>query len=469
MTKQKMMTLMNSADRSNLERAFSQVSGLDRTQFAVNSWGFPFIPIPQHREIAHGLYREAPSNVNKAFLSHPIYHIDYELTKFDPEVEPEEQWCIRMYFIILAFDMWDSSDGSVKWVDILASNGIELDDVTFNAYTQTTGGEFSQSRCKLDNLKQYGLPLTERNMMLPWPKVEKQYFATLFECDRRIKESMNKFFSQQSIALNNALIVFGGKADMMEPELRADSVGGWWDVHVFDEFNRLNEKYIEAYNHRWSKAGVHSGTVELVDKIVEQMLIMNQSIAILNIPIIRTATTRTQAFSEMISYLRLSAMKTIDRSSKYNYDDLIEEAMDKEEIYSDDDIIPDLSDLIKKVYSDYSSCWKRMRLTVANFQRLQNSEPPFINYNELLSYLSIIGGGSGIAGIDADGESTDNLISDDIFVDEELDVDDDIIFAEEDDDDNEDINLFTLDDLGLDGGLNDIDELGDDDEFLRRL
>lgn len=464
MTKQKMMTLMNSADRSNLERAFAQVSGLKRSQFAVNSWGFPFIPIPQHREITQDLHREAPTNVNKAFLSHPIYHIDYELTKFDPDVEPEEQWCIRMYFIILSFDMWDSSDGSVKWVDVLESNGVELDDVTFKAYTQTTGGEFSQSRCKLDNLKQYGLPLKENNMMLPWPKVEKQYYATLFECDRRIKESMNKFFSQQAIALNNAMIVFGDKADMMEPELRADSVGGWWDINVYDRFIELNDEYIKAYSNRWSKAGVHSRTVELVDEIVEQMLIMNQSIALLNIPIIRTATTRTQAFSEMVSYLRLSAMKTVDRSSQYNYDDLIEEAMNKEEIYSEDDIIPDLGELMRKTYSDYNSCWKRMRLTVANFQRLQNSEPPFVNYSELFSYLSIVNGVKKTVGFSV-GDDEDDLFSDGIIEDYSLDEDAGISDGEiailDDEEDNE---ILSIDDLGL-GDIDSIDDLGDIDDF----
>lgn len=467
MAKQKIMTLMNSADRSNLERAFAQVSGLDREQFAVNSWGFPFIPIPQHREISQGLYREAPTNVNKTFISHPIYHIDYELTKFDPEVEPEEQWCIRMYFVILAFDMWDSSDGSVRWVDVLASNGVEVDDVTFNAYTQTTGGEFSQARCKLDNLRMHGLPLKEGNMMMPWPKVEKQYYATLFECDRRIKEHMNNFFSQQAVALNNAMIVFGERANLLETELRADSNGGWWDLNVTDTFMGLNDEYIEAYNKRHSKAGVHGRTVELVEKIIEQMLIMNQSIALLNIPIIRTATTRTQAFSEMISYLRLSAMKTMDRSSQYNYDDLIEETMSKEEIDSESDIIPDMGDLMKKVYADYNSCWKRMRLTVANFQRLQNSEPPFISYGELISYLSITDGGASASGFstgdDEDSLNVVDMVDDVDSLTHDFDFDGEVVFAEEDEVDG-DIDLLDIGDIG---GIDDLGDFDGDDFFGR--
>ena len=49
-----------------LTEHFSKRTGLSRTQFAVNGWGFPFIPVPEVR-VAYNNIRTAPRNVIASF------------------------------------------------------------------------------------------------------------------------------------------------------------------------------------------------------------------------------------------------------------------------------------------------------------------------------------------------------------------------------------------------------------------
>ena len=383
-----LMELMTSVEKGNREVAFSQVSGLTRDQFATNSWGFPFIPIPQHREVSPGNYREAPGNITREYLPHPIFWIDHKLTKFDPDLEPEEQWCIRMYFVILAFDLWDSSEEGIRWVNILHNKNIIVDDLTFESYVQNSGGDFSATRCKLDNLENTNLPLEAKHFALSWDNVETQYYAVLAECDMKLQKSVDKFLLQQSKAINNAMLYLGEDADLANADLSADNPSGWWMKNIHNDLEEANQHYMFAFERGASKGKAAVLVQEIVEKLIHQLVIMDQTVAILNIPLVRTATTMSKAFSESMSYLKLAAYSNIKKELSYGFEDTIDKLFRLNKINVEDDVTPNLEPLMIEMFQQYQKSWNRIRLSVANYYQLQNNEPPFTNIEDLFMYLS---------------------------------------------------------------------------------
>src|SRR5699024_9776197 len=123
-------TMITSAQRTVMERFMEETSGLTRKEFSANSWGFPIIPIPKVRR-ANGRTRLAPNTVKEDFLGHPIYWINPELTQFDPKRETEEEWSIRMFYLILGMGYWTDD---LMWIDYLQYNDLEYDQGDLEAY-----------------------------------------------------------------------------------------------------------------------------------------------------------------------------------------------------------------------------------------------------------------------------------------------------------------------------------------------
>lgn len=385
------MTLLSSTDKARIEAEFTKLSGLERDQFAMSSWSFPVIPIPVHRQVAKGVFREAPTNISREFLGHPIYWIDHELTKYDPQEETEDAWAIRMYHLILAFDLWDSTPEGIRWVNVLDNKGVDVDDTSFSVYTQSRNNEFSSVKCKLDNLQRLGFPLNDNTMVMAWSKVETTYLAVLEECDRRLQSKIGVFFEQQNQALKNAWLYMGRESNLSDPNLSAISATGWWMENVAYELDDIDKEYQDAFRAGRSKAAVGAKAVALAEHLQYHLLIMAQTIGVLSIPIVRHSVTMSQAYSEMMTYLKVAAYKAAATDYMSNYQDIVDRLINIEQVDSGyEDAIPTMLELMEAMYHDYATSWCRLRLTVANYNQLAESLPPFPSYQDLLSYLGAV-------------------------------------------------------------------------------
>lgn len=376
------MKLLSSEEKSRLEKAFVFMTGLRRDQFAMNSWGFPFIPIPEPRE-NNGRVRLAPSNLRRDFMGHPIYWIDPELTAWNPEEEPEEHWCIRMFYLIMAFGLWGKKD-TRQWVDFIqwrmATMGLSID------FTDDDYDAYHLSNIPPSRFDQLQL-LRDDDMRIPESQWSREFEETIRRCSEKLEDQVGDFFMSQATALSNALVVFGENANLHDPKVRPTSDGGWWATQVHPRLEELDSRYRRAMRGSSDVQGIGEPLAELIDDVVRQMTLMEQSIALIMVPVIRTATTESEAFSEMLSYYRLGLWEAAKGADRWNYDAILR-TLFMEYPTRRDGVEYSLKDLARAMHDDYRMVWERLRVAVFNYESLRTSGVPMTDYASLDAYLT---------------------------------------------------------------------------------
>lgn len=375
-----LMKLLSSVEKSRLEQAFIYATGLNRDQFAVNSWGFPFIPIPEQR-YGEDRYRMAPKNVDPLFMGHPIYWISPELTARD-ENEPEEAWCIRMFYLIMSFGLWGKKD-SRQWVDYIEWRKAVLSlDIDFVEQDYNTYHLSNMPKSRFDQL---GI-LTEEQMRIPMTQWLREYEDTMRQCESILDDQLGDFFVKQAVALQNAVDIFGEHTDMRDPSVSAINNDGWWMREVHPELGRLDREYSDAIVDGTGVSFIGEPLDRLIDKIVDQMEVMEQSVAILMVPVIRTATTESEAFSEMLTYYRLGVHQSLSSQNRWDYEPLLDKLF-VDYPMRNDGVRYNLNELSTALYKHYFSVWKRLRLAAYNYEALRSNDIPMTTYEELHTYL----------------------------------------------------------------------------------
>lgn len=374
------MRLLSSEEKSVLERTFIFFTNLEREQFAVNSWGFPIIPIPELRTSGDRV-RLAPSNLRDEFLGHPIYWIDPELTAWDRDEEPEEHWSIRMYFLILSFGLWGVKE-SRNWVNYPES--LQLPNVDIGDKREIEAYHLSNiPRCRFDDIPL----LQEEDMRIPHQQWMREFENTITECSRILDDQVSDFYLKQMSALANALDVFGENVDLRDRRVTPTNPGGWWMREVHPEAVRVGERYTTALREGGYISGLEKPMRELAEKVTLQMQIMAQSIAILMVPIIRTATTESEAFSEMLTFYRIGVLESSSAEGMWDYSDDIDR-MITDYPFRDDGVLYTINDWLAHMYQDYRKVWERFRLVSYNYEALRQGAPPMKTYSELMAYLA---------------------------------------------------------------------------------
>ena len=446
------MRLLSSEEKSVLERTFILATGLEREQFAMNSWGFPIIPIPEKRVMGDRI-RLAPQNLKSGFLGHPIYWIDPELTKWDRDDEPEEHWSIRMYFLILSFGLWGVR-GSRNWVNYPATLHLPNVDITdesvIEAYHQS-----NMPRCRFDDIPL----LQEEDMRIPQQQWKREFEGTIAECSRILDGQVNDFYAKQMAALANALDVFGSNVDLRDRRVSPVNPGGWWMREVHPEAMRVGDRYQRALR-EGSVSSLEKPMRELSEKVRVQMQIMAQSIAILMVPIIRTATTESEAFSEMLTFYRIGVLESSTTEGMWDYSSYIE-TMIVDYPFRDDGVLYSIDDWVRRMYRDYSDVWKRLRLVSYNYEALRQGAPPMKTYDELTAYLAA-NFDSVVAINESTLEDVGNMGLDGLRQDGEPSVDPEDIYKAVDSGDVSELGLSQT-------RMDDLDDITDEDEELAEL
>lgn len=365
----KPFTMVTSAQRTVMERFMEEVSGLGRRDFAVNSWGFPLIPIPRVRR-ASSRTRLAPTDVHESFIGHPIYWINPELTQFDPSRETEEEWSIRMFYLILGMGYWTED---LTWIDYIQYSGLEYDRGDLEAYHM-----LSNPKCKMDELKF----LQEDDLLVPMEDIMDSYRAAIDRCSTELRHDLQEFLNKQAVALSHGKAILGYQA--YKPTLSPDDADGFWMQNIEPNLSHLCDLYDNQFQSPSPRFR------ELVEPANEQfrglldiMMGINTIIATLTVPVIRQAETESDAYSQMTTYMALANKQALVRGEGYP---LMEEV---ERVLGTDRSPGALRGVLDEGYSSYRSCWRRLRMAIANYERMQQSLQPFENYAEL--EVSLVG------------------------------------------------------------------------------
>lgn len=354
--------LLTSSERTLMLDILQRESGLAEDQLAVNSWGFPVIPIPEPREAGIRM-RLAPQNVTLEFLGHPIYWIDPTLTDHRDE-ETDEAWSIRMFYLILALGYWTEN---LQWVDFLQSHDFTLSEREVALY---------HARDSLEGpFDRFGL-LSVKDLLVDQEQLEESTALALVQCDTLLTTELQSMVAQQMQALHLSALVLGGKAD--DPGLHEDAPTGLWASKFWPQLNVLNQKYEELLG----TGRLGSVTPELVavfTQVQEALSGIDTTTATLSIPVIRSAETSSSAFAYLTTYIGLSLAYPKSRESEVTT--MVQNALVRERRPGA------ILAAIQALYSRYCECWRRLRLATVNYDRVQRGLDPFISYIELEVYL----------------------------------------------------------------------------------
>lgn len=355
--------MMTSAERYTVETVMLEMSGLRPGQLAVNSWGFPFIPIPEPRAVSGGVIRNAPSNVNTEYLGHPIYWIDPELTEYDPEKEPESWWSIRMYYLIQALGYWTENH---QWVNFLSD--VKFDDIDVRAYHQAVAPTEALDRVKL---------LTKSDMKVPYEEYIKGYADAMGKCAEALVNENESLISRQSQAYHSAQEILSANGDTSS--IRAEDTGGFWERVVYPNLRSI----VAEYENRMigTEKAILSDMADATEshfEYIENLLnSMNNVAAILTIPVLKRVNPSPESFSYLASYISVAVDSVAEKSSGYNLKEQALSALAQERSPRA------MRTVASNVWSEYQKAWRRVKIASVNFDRAQEGLEPFTSFSSL--------------------------------------------------------------------------------------
>lgn len=385
---QPLIRLMPELEISAHIESFQTLSGLDRDQFAANNWGYPIIPIPEVKE-EYKHIRMAPRNVTKSYLGHPIYWIDPALTKRLPD-EQEQEWCIRMFYLIDAMGYWNEM---VEFNDYLKINGFSFTDVAIETYNRMADDSETD---------RYGL-LDEIAMDVPMVEVQQMYDRAVIECFKIQQQESIRLLQNQAKEYNFAKKVLGRniKTDWT---VSYDDEGSPWDKRFANELVDI----AITYNERAEEGNTITSDLlrrarVLQDDLEKFVQRYNHCASILELPVISSVPGAPGGAARM-SYiasameiantkdnLRLTVLKDIEKK--------VSESLSRGNIGRNG-----FDDALRAFAEAYSKTWNRLKLAFINYDRYRDGLEPYTNITELNATMST----------DSDGENLEELLSRDI-------------------------------------------------------
>lgn len=384
--------MVTSIEADALRRLMELDSGLWRStengedrQYATNSWGFPYLPIPKVRDRS-GRIRLAPDNVNPHYLGHPMYWVHPSLT-VRGEGEPEESWCIRMYFLLVSLGCY-TKDG--KWVNYLASKGYDFTDI--NVSRDVDGYHIkSNPETVFDSLDDDGNPiyplLTEDDLVIPLSEVNDIFNTAIGRCSDNLMAELEAFYTNQELATARVTEVMG--SDLFDMNALPEMPTGLWSKEIEPGYRELSVKYNQIVReHQAAQRPVlipNSLVDELgahIRKTFEVISSMDSVCAILKVPIIRHTETASEAYSLMTTEALLSFKQASIREESYDA-----------QTYLDTVLLDDKNpgsierNIIDPIYDTYVRSWRAMRLTAVNKDLLEATGMVIPTYDSLNMFI----------------------------------------------------------------------------------
>lgn len=404
-----------------MTNAFCAESGLETKQLAVNSFGYPFIPIPEVRRNGDRV-RLAPRNANIDFLGHPIYWIDPELSE-RREGETNEQWNVRMFYLILSFGMFDG----LEWIDFLTVRGIESEYTSMGESPIIAYHSNAINHCFADE-PQFRL-LGEGDRVIPAEDTERaaeRALATLDNIQTEDKDAyessledayallVSQFFTPSFVAERAAA---GNLPTLKDVIMCSDWNTGLWGEYE-DTLSLLLEEYQQVSRDMTrSSAKVQQNLINEALLINAQIVALNDAALTLTVPVLSKMGMTRQESDNMMRFLIKSNFSNkqvrTNESMSSELNDLFE-AADFNGVFA----------FFQVYYEDYQEAWRRARLAAFNhYAYLRRGDgrdsagwPFMLEYQELVDFLDVdnTGGGdvSDIIDTDEHGASMDDVFAD---------------------------------------------------------
>lgn len=369
-------TLISHQERVALSQIMQESSGLHSSQIASNPFGFPCIPIPVDRKGPGGAARRSPDNVNDDFLGHPVYWIDPDFTNFDPSKESEEQWSVRMFFIIMGMGLWTEN---LNWIDYPHVKGYAYDDPDdLRAYRT----EDKPSR--LDDIP----TMSDDDMVIDMETVYSSYVVASDNLSRMIQSEYGDYLQDQARSVAHAKHVL--KENPFNVDLVIDADDSFWTTKMFPLLDELSEQYDSRFVDGMDNARVVVS--DLIDPMMEAsarfatiLRAFDKATTLLAIPVVQKQTTRSDVFAYLISYMGLGPASTGKEGGEYDLSDLITRVT-SDPAYKEKGSFD--HHVINGAFKIYESAWRRLRFAYANYIAQENLGITFEDYGELELYIS---------------------------------------------------------------------------------
>lgn len=374
--------ILSTAEIHALIEAFVRRSGLRRSQFAVNGWGFPFIPIPDvQSRYAH--LRTVPKGTTKAFFGHPVYWIDPELTARRPE-EGEQEWCIRMFYLIDAMGYWTED---IEFIDFLKVNGFSFEDAQIEAYHRIADDSAT------DDYEFLGVD----DLELPLADAEASYEEILRRCFAIQKSESIAMLQSQAREYVFARKALG--ANVHSWSASYDDQDGVWDKRFLPVLEEVARKYNErAASGDQIVSDLRKESLAIFDRLQEVIVRLNKATSILELPVKATVTGAGGPASR-ISFIAtaMSVANQRDNLRKVMLAD-IEKAM-ADAFGSGNSGEGGFDGVVEAMSKVYSTAWNRLRLAFVNFDNLRDGTEIHSSVVEMVSALQAdtVSTGGGLA------------------------------------------------------------------------
>lgn len=299
---------------------FSERTGLRTDQFAMNSWGFPPMPIPSPTW-GNGRVRLAPPELHSSYMGHPIYWIDPELTQ-RRDNETLDMWSIRMYYLILAMGLWHNTEGSAQWVNYPGYKGISWEQSDADAYHHVGNPPTVFDQVPL---------LTKADLVVDEQVMRETHDLTIASITESVKSETLRYSELQVEALTAAKQILGWPTQddlPYETPVPLHLKGSLWDSKIKPELISALDEYVQVKLKmgRVSSDEVSQAYRYLTNVLNETTLILLSTdyvIGMLSIPSSSSALNASN-YASWISLLNMTLHSNDERTQFYNFENMID-------------------------------------------------------------------------------------------------------------------------------------------------
>lgn len=330
-----------------------RISGMRYKDFAENPWGFPFMPIP--RSVARSEVKcLVPDSVNNTWFGHPVYWIDPDITKpTEEERQDPARWAVRMFYVIMALQLWDTESPTMEWFDALAAKGIRptVDDIV--SYRRGVPSDLDDVRW------------TTRDMVVPYEEVEASTRRTLERCGNQQRTQWAQFRTEQLAAYQDGL------------ELLEDSTA--WDERLtaIQEFRRELVTRIEQHEVRSDLVSVGMSEVTKVTKIIGKM---DRIALTLDSVAYRTSVPDQVTFARIATVMSSYTNRVVEGGYLDELTTMVSDLVLERDQYAKPTEFAELEVRIEQIHLE---ALQRVEVAVTNFVRMSQGLPPFSSWAEM--------------------------------------------------------------------------------------
>lgn len=328
-----------------LREAFYEMSNLKPNQFVQNSWGFPFIPIPEPISYP-GMDRPrlAPKNVSPQFFGHPIYWIDTELTLItEDERQDTVRWSIRMFYLMLALGLIDPH--SLRFVDaVIAKKGRHV--------PEEIEHYIKGDPCDLDSIL-----YTEEDLLVPYEDVQKQTELAVKRILEIQTEERRRTHILQVGALRDADRLL--KNDTHWSDIMQKALAISWQTRANALEGKSISEMVEPYNENMHSAAQHLSS-------------MDRAAMTLTIHTTHVNAVTTSMYAKMLATLEKLEAIRMEPEYPERLGQIVESVFSGDGGYDEDSEDGTVyTDALRMLYDDARA---RLELAFMNWQRGQRNE-----------------------------------------------------------------------------------------------